>query len=58
MGPAFVETLPVGKFHGIGPTTAAKFNALEIWTGLDIRHSLAFLQENFGKSGTYSARNA
>ncbi|UPJ53388.1 DNA polymerase IV [Bradyrhizobium sp. 200] len=54
MGPAFVETLPVGKFHGIGPATAAKFNAFGIWTGLDIRsQSLAFLQENFGKSGTY-----
>jgi len=54
MGPAFVETLPVGKFHGIGPATAAKFNAFGIWTGLDIRNqSLAFLQENFGKSGTY-----
>ena len=54
MGPAFVETLPVGKFHGIGPATAAKFNAFGIWTGLDIRNqSLAFLQENFGKSGYY-----
>jgi DNA polymerase-4 len=54
MGPAFVETLPVGKFHGIGPATAAKFNAFGIWTGLDIRNqSLAFLQENFGKSGAY-----
>jgi DNA polymerase-4 len=54
MGPSFVETLPVGKFHGIGPATAAKFNAFGIWTGLDIRNqSLAFLQENFGKSGTY-----
>jgi DNA polymerase IV len=54
MGPTFVETLPVGKFHGIGPATAAKFNAFGIWTGLDIRNqSLAFLQENFGKSGTY-----
>jgi DNA polymerase-4 len=27
MGPTFVETLPVGKFHGIGPATATKFNA-------------------------------
>src|SRR6202012_5040623 len=27
MGPAFVETLPVGKFHGIGPATSAKMNA-------------------------------
>jgi DNA polymerase-4 len=54
MGPSFVETLPVGKFHGIGPATAAKFNAFGIWTGLDIRkQSLAFLQENFGKSGRY-----
>ena len=26
MGPAFVETLPVGKFHGIGPATSAKMN--------------------------------
>jgi DNA polymerase IV len=54
MGPGFVETLPVGKFHGIGPATAAKFNAFGIWTGLDTRNqSLAFLQENFGKSGSY-----
>ena len=56
VGPSFVETLPVGKFHGIGPARekAAKFNAFIIWIGLDIRNqSLAFLQENFGKSGTY-----
>ncbi|WGS17383.1 MULTISPECIES: DNA polymerase IV [unclassified Bradyrhizobium] len=54
MGPNFVEKLPVGKFRGIGPTAAAKFNAFGIWTGLDIRNqSLAFLQENLGKSGTY-----
>jgi DNA polymerase IV len=54
MGPAFVEKLPVGKFHGIGPATATKFNAFGIWTGLDIRNqSFAFLQEHFGKSGTY-----
>jgi DNA polymerase-4 len=26
-GPAFVETLPVAKFHGIGPATAAKMAA-------------------------------
>ena len=28
MGPTFVETLPVGKFHGIGPATSAKMNSL------------------------------
>ena len=54
MGPSFVEPLPVAKFHDVGSATAAKFNAFGIWTGLDIRNqSLAFLQENFGKSGTY-----
>ena len=54
MGPAFVETLPVGKFHGIGPATAAKLTALGIRTGLDIRRqSLAFLQQHFGRSGAY-----
>src|SRR5215212_9545570 len=35
MGPAFVESLPVGKFHGIGPATARKMNELGIVTGLD-----------------------
>jgi DNA polymerase-4 len=53
-GPLFVEALAVGKFHGIGPATAARFNALGIRTGLDIREqSLAFLQHHFGKSGAY-----
>ncbi|MEH2472409.1 nucleotidyltransferase/DNA polymerase involved in DNA repair [Nitrobacteraceae bacterium AZCC 2161] len=54
MGPAFVETLPVGKFHGIGPATAAKMDGFGIKTGLDLRNqTLAFLEVNFGKSGTY-----
>ena len=26
MGPGFVEDLPVGRFHGVGPATAAKKN--------------------------------
>src|SRR5947208_10286422 len=37
MGPAFVETLPVRKFHGIGPATDAKMQRLEIKTGFDLR---------------------
>ena len=54
MGPAFVEGLPVGKFHGIGPKTAARMEALGIRTGLDLRtQSRAFLAEHFGKSGDY-----
>lgn len=54
MGPAFVEGLPVGKFHGIGPATSAKMNVLGLQTGLDIRNqTLAFLQQHFGKSGAY-----
>ena len=54
MGPAFVETLPVSKFHGVGPATAAKMNALGISTGADLRaQSLRFLQERFGKVGSY-----
>jgi DNA polymerase-4 len=54
MGPAFVETLPVGKFHGIGPATSAKMNALGLYTGLDMRNqSLEFMRGNFGKAGAY-----
>lgn len=41
MGPAFVETLPVGKFHGIGPATSAKMNSLGLYTGLDMRKPVA-----------------
>jgi DNA polymerase IV len=32
MGPAFVENLPVAKFHGVGPATTAKMNRLGIET--------------------------
>ena len=52
MGPAFVETLPVSRFHGVGPATAARMQALGIHTGLDLRQqSLAFLCRHFGKAG-------
>src|SRR3954467_15141998 len=54
MGPAFVESLPVRKFHGIGPATARKMEQLGIRTGLDLRaQTLEFLQQHFGKAGSY-----
>jgi DNA polymerase IV len=54
MGPAFVENLPVEKFHGIGPATAAKMHRLGIKKGFDLREqTLAFLQQHFGKAGPY-----
>jgi DNA polymerase-4 len=54
MGPEFVETLPVRKFHGVGPATAEKMKRLRIETGLDLRaQTLAFLQQHFGKASAY-----
>ena len=54
MGPAFVETLPVRKFHGVGPATAKKMKRFGIEIGLDLRaQTLAFLQQHFGKAGSY-----
>ena len=51
---AFVAILPVTKFHGVGPKTAAKMHALDIETGADLRgQTLAFLQERFGKAGSW-----
>src|SRR6185437_2740585 len=54
MGPSFVQDLAVGKFHGIGPATTAKMNALGIFTGMDMRNqTLEFMAANFGKAGGY-----
>jgi DNA polymerase-4 len=54
MGPEFVQTLPVRRFHGVGPATAAKMERLGIKTGLDLsRQTLALLQQHFGKVGSY-----
>ncbi len=53
-GPAFVEALPIGKFHGIGPVTRAKMERLGINNGGDLKaQTLTFLQQHFGKSGSY-----
>ncbi|PAX59802.1 DNA polymerase IV [Brunnivagina elsteri] len=51
---AFVESLPIEKFHGIGKVTAAKMQSLGIRTGADLKErSLNFLVQQFGKSGQY-----
>src|SRR5271154_1954590 len=51
-GPAFVEALPVAKFHGVGPATAARMHAAGIQNGADLKGwSLQDLQRRFGKAG-------
>ncbi|MCK8779428.1 DNA polymerase IV [Rhizobium sp. NTR19] len=53
-GPAFMEALPIKKFHGVGPATAEKMHRLGIKTGADLKSkSLDFLVQHFGKSGPY-----
>jgi DNA polymerase-4 len=54
MGPSFVEALPVDRFHGIGPATAAKMKELGIATALDLRaRDEKFLSQHFGKAGRH-----
>jgi DNA polymerase-4 len=54
MGPSFVEALPVERFHGIGPATAAKMKELGIFTALDLRaKDEPFLSQHFGKAGRH-----
>lgn len=53
-GAIFVETLPVGKFFGVGKATEAKMKALGLHTGADLKAlSLPELQQHFGKAGSY-----
>jgi DNA polymerase-4 len=54
MGPAWVETLPVSRFYGVGPVTAAKMKRLGIETGADLRaQSMDFLRRHFGSSAEW-----
>ena len=53
-GPAFVASLPVARFHGVGPRTAEKMARLGIATGADLAgQSLPFLQAHFGSFAGY-----
>jgi DNA polymerase-4 len=56
-GPEFVASLPVARFHGVGPVTAQKMERLGILTGADLREwTLAALETQFGSSGSWYYR--
>jgi len=58
-GAEFVATLPVKRFHGVGPVTAAKMERLGIMTGADLAAwSLTELEAHFGSSGRWYWRIA
>ena len=53
-GPEFVASLPVARFHGVGPVTAKKMEHLGILTGADLREwTLPALEAQFGSSGSW-----
>src|SRR5215212_6403840 len=53
-GPEFVASLPVSRFHGVGPVTAQKMARLGIVTGADLQGwSLPQLQAHFGSSADW-----
>jgi DNA polymerase-4 len=53
-GTDFVASLPVARFHGVGPVTARKMERLGILTGADLREwSLPALQAHFGSSADW-----
>ena len=58
-GPAFVATLPVKRFHGVGPVTAARMEKLGILTGADLAAwPIEQLEAHFGSSGRWYWRIA
>ncbi|HUQ14281.1 MAG TPA: DNA polymerase IV [Novosphingobium sp.] len=58
-GAAFVGSLPVRRFHGVGPRGAEKMAKLGIVTGADLRmRDLAFLRAHFGSMADYLYRAA
>lgn len=58
-GEAFVSTLPVRRFHGVGPRGAEKMARLGIETGADLRaKDLDFLRAHFGSFAEYLYRAA
>lgn len=51
-GEAFVAALPIARFHGVGPKTAARMEAAGILTGADLKNwTEEALLRHFGKAG-------
>ena len=51
---SFMESLPVGKFYGVGKVTAEKMHRLGLVTGGDLKkHSEDELVAHFGKTGRF-----
>lgn len=58
-GSAFVASLPVRRFHGVGPRGAEKLAKLGIATGADLAaQDIAFLRQHFGSFADYLFRAA
>jgi DNA polymerase-4 len=58
-GASFVATLPVKRFHGVGPVTATKMEKLGILTGADLASwPIEQLEAHFGSSGRWYWRIA
>src|SRR5690606_29111392 len=58
-GARFVQSLPVRRFHGVGPRGAEKMARLGIETGADLAaRDLAFLRQHFGSFAEYLYRAA
>lgn len=54
---AFLESLPVQKFHGVGKVTAAKMHSMAILTGKDLKAiDELTLVKRFGKAGRHYYR--
>jgi DNA polymerase IV len=53
MGGDFIASLPVARFHGVGPVTAARMQRLGIETGADLKAKSLALQQHFGKSAAW-----
>lgn len=54
---AFLEALPIEKFHGIGKATAKRMKAMGIHTGADLKRRREIdLAKSFGKSGRHYYR--